>query len=264
MVFFPRPVNFWGDMSDQKYCLFCGAANSREVVLCAKCGERFRTVSAGSAPLFAPSRYKSGKPLHAASRFKRRYVVYGVAAFLILFVVMSAAFPSSSSLAGPSSSPPARPPVPAAQAQAAASPIEQAIVSPDLATQTTGGEASVSTIGQSELDLTNNGVQAAGPAMTETLALNGQPTYSDNAFGVQPMNNRGFSGNAWTSARDVTDASAQSTSSVTWLEGNSYFGSCTAPQHMTGSEIADGSALFARVGVFHGSLLWYVQTLLAK
>lgn len=251
-------------MSDQKYCLFCGAANSREVVLCAKCGERFRTVSVGSAPPFAPSRYESGKPLQTASRFKRKYVVFGVAAFLILFVVMSAAFPSSSSLAGPSSSPPARQSVPAAQAQAAASPIEQAIVSPDLATQATGGEASVSTIGQSEYDLTDNGVQAAGSAMTETLALNGHSTYGDNAYGVQPMNDGYFSGNARASARDATDTSAQSTSSVTGLEGNSYLGSCTAPQHMTGSEIVDGSPLFARASVFHGSLLWYVQTLLAK
>ncbi len=251
-------------MSDQKYCLFCGAANSPEVVLCVKCGERFRTVSAGSAPRFAPSRYKSGKPLRTPSRFKSRYVVYGVAAFLILFVVMSATFPSSSSLAGPSSSPSARPSVPAAQAQAAASPFEQAIVSPDLATQATGGEARVSAIGQSEHGLTNNGVQAAGPAMTETLALNGQPTYGGNAGEAQPMKDGYFSSSAWAPARGAGDMSAQSTSSVTGLEGNSYFGSCTAPQYTTGSEIADGSPVFARVSVFQDSLLWYVQTLLVK
>ena len=251
-------------MSDQKYCLFCGAANSGEVVLCAKCGERFRTVSAGSAPPFSPSRYKSGEPLQTASRLKRRYVVYGIAAFLILFVVISAAFPSSSSLAGHSLSPPTRPSIPAAQAQAASSPIEQATVTPALATRTTGGEASVSTTGQSDHGLTNNRVQAAGPAIAETLALNGQPTCGDSACGAQPMKDGYFSGNAWSPARDAADTSAQSTSSFTGLEGNSYFGSCTAPQHVTASEMADGSPLFARVSIFHGNVLWYVQTLLAK
>ncbi|MGZ4915961.1 MAG: hypothetical protein ACXV45_04755 [Halobacteriota archaeon] len=250
-------------MSDQKYCLFCGAANPREAVSCANCGERFRTVSDTRAPSLALSRYKSDEPLQTPHRFKRQYVAYGVAAFLILFVAISAAFPLSSSLGAPSSSLAARPSVAAIQGQAVTAPIEQAPVTPNLASEATGA-ASVSTLGRSGQDSNNNGVQAIGSTTTEPLALNPLTANGDNAHGARPMEEGYVSSNMFAPCRDTVDTSTQSTSSLTGPEGMNYLGCCTDSQHVTASKIADGSPLFARVSASDDGLLRYVQTLLAQ
>ena len=111
----PKPqMGMDTQMDEQKYCIYCGAANPTIALFCAKCGKAFTSASTPQPPSAPPpstpqepSDYQRPSPppkpqrqFESRQARNRRYMLYGVAAVIVLGVVLvvaTSSYPNLSS-----------------------------------------------------------------------------------------------------------------------------------------------------------------------
>ncbi|MGZ4846408.1 MAG: hypothetical protein ACXV3D_00235 [Halobacteriota archaeon] len=251
-------------MNDQKYCPSCGEVNPGNAAFCAKCGNPFRAASVtGMLPASPPSYYESIPPTPPPRRLKKRYVLYGVIGLFVLFIAVSAAFPSSSSSSATATpSPTVMASVAATQTKASVAPTVKATPTPAPTVKPTP-EPSAPTLTESQRKFLDSGMVAKGYTVIKPLAPNGQTADGNNMYSGQLMKDGTVFSTTFIMCRDTADTNAQFTKSVTALEDIGYSGSYKDSQTWQGAKIENGSPSVALATASSDGTLKYVMTMFA-